>query len=408
MPRDFLSDEMGSPVNEKLPGRDFLEEAKIQEQPQENIGTSIAKVPFRIGEDIYKGGVNLIKNIPQYYESAKSEVPGIFSAFRNDPFHALSQVSAGIAELGQNTFNMPHDVINYLSKRLNIVPQDLNKMVQMGRMPEDTQQAINQVFGMPNQPGEELIRGIPRNALNIAAGSKALSVLNPINLRYSNIAKNVVKEEGKQIKSHTKQYNQIWNEADKYGYNQVPIDKYNLSKNLDVIEKYKTPKEYQALKDFIKNPTLEKAQRAQSDMGVISRALEEKSKKGSLLSEEKLLFNAAKEAEKHIEENMFKNNQGEINNSLQKKYKKLSRSYRENVVPYKYNKDIQDFKNRKIKAKELVNSLSHGEFAVKKGSSHPAIGIRNFINPTWNKAGTMGVMGLLYNNIMGNKTSENP
>jgi hypothetical protein len=72
---------------------------------------------------------------------------------------------------------------------------------------------------------------------------------------------------------------------------------------------------------------------------------------------------------------------GNLNEPLQDKYKKLTKSYRENVVPYKYNKAIQDFKAQEMLPKELVNALSRGEFAAKKGSKHRAIGIRNNLGP---------------------------
>lgn len=402
MPRDFLSDEMGSPVNESLPGRDFLQES----QPKESLSTSLAMAVPRVGEDILRGGANFLKNIPQYYESAKTEVPGAFNVIKNTPGRAGSQAMAGLAELGQNVFNTPHDIVNYLSQRLNLVPEDINKKVQMARMPADTENAINQIFGTPQQPGEALIRGIPRNALNILAAKPIASALNPLKLTSGGIAKNVLKETEKQIGKHTDMYNKIWNKAEKSGFNQVPVDQSLLNKHFEVIEKYKTPREYEALKEFINNPTLEKAQKAQSDMGVIARALEEKSRTASLLSEEKALFNAAKETEKHIENNMFKNAQGEINKGLQNEYGKVTKSYRENVVPYRYNPYIQKYKAREITAPELVNALSRGEFAAKKGSKHPAIKINKKF-PLVGTLGTGALGGYLAHELLGNKTPEN-
>lgn len=380
----------------------------LSQQPQqESLGTAAAKAPFRIGEDVARGAYNFVKDIPKYYEAAKTEVPGAISLLATNPRHAASQGAAGVAELGQNIFNLPHDAVNYATNRLNLIPQSVNQKVQMGRMPDSSEQ-INQTFGRPDEQGENLIRGLGRNVLNLIAGGKAANVLNPANLTAKSIAKDVLNTEKKQIGIHSKAYNQIWNEAEKTGFNAVPVDSNILNRNLDVISKYKTPKEYESLNKLINDPTLENAQRAQSDMGHISRGLEDRSRRGSLTSEEKAVYDAAQQTEKHIQENMFKDKSGQTNEMLQKKYGDVTKSYRENVVPYKYNPQIQAYKNKELLAKELVNSLSRGEFAAKKGGAHPAIGIRNALadHPYLSGAG-LGTLGtVLYNEMMGNKTPE--
>lgn len=390
MPRDFLADDSDTPQEsyQAMP-RDFLAE------PQgESKLASVALAAPRIGEDIIKSGYSAIRKIPDYYQSSKTEIPAAIEQIINNPTYAGKQATAGLAELGQNVFNTPHDIVNYLSQRLNLVPENINKMVQMGRMPSDTEGMINQSFGEANQPGAELLRGIPRNALNIGGTAGLAKFINPLRFTAGGIAKNVVKEEAKQIAQHSARYNKIWDIAEKTGFNEVPADMNALNKNFNIIEKYKTPREFNALKEFINSPTLANAQKAQSDMGVISRALEEKSRTSSLLSEEKNLYNAAKEAEKNIEGNMFKNKAGETNNSLQDIYKKLTNSYRENVVPYKYHPAIQAYKAKEMTAPELVNALSRGEFAAKKGWTHPAIKVNKLL-PSTSLMGATGLTGLI-------------
>lgn len=412
MPIDFLGDDFeSSPTANQIAGRDFLGEENMNMRPQESFGTSAALALPRIGTDIAKGAYQFGQKIPEYFRQSKTEIPGALNIIQQDPMRALRQGWAGLAELGQNVFNTPHDLTNYFTNRLNLIPENINQMVQMSRMPSDTSQMINEGLGEAKEPGEALLRGLPRNALNIIGGSALAKVANPMRFTSGGIAKNVLKEEAKQIESHSKRYNNIWDEANKTGFNQVPIDKNILNKNLDVIEKYKTPKEFNALKEFIENPTLEKAQRAQSDMGVISRALEKKSRTSSLLSEEKSIYDAAKEAEKHIEGNMFKNENGNVNNKLKNQYDKLTESYRENVVPYRYNPSIQAFKNKDITAKELVNSLSRGSFAAKKGSKHPSITINNLLKPSGYLGGIgllsgAGLLGYLSHDLLGKKESS--
>ena len=159
----------------------------------------------------------------------------------------------------------------------------------------------------------------------------------------------------------------------------------------------------------MEDPTIRNAQKAQSDMGIIHRQLEKKSRSGSLTSEEQSIYKAAHEAEKHIESNMFKNTSGNINNALQNKYQKLTKSYRQNVVPYKYNQAIQKYKAGESLPEELVNALSKGEFAAKKGSKHKAIGIRNNlpgIATAGSGLGALGGLEYLYKQMFGDHTVE--
>jgi hypothetical protein len=374
-----------------------------QKAPQEGLGAALLKAPFRAGEDLYQGAAGFVKNIPGYFNQAQSEVPGAFNALRQHPLHALGQVGAGITEMGHNLLNSPRGIADYFSNRLNIIPQEYAQKVPYQ---EDISGAINQVFGEPQYSGEKLLRGTGRNAINLLGAKGVGTTLNPLNLTAKNIAKDVLRTEKQQVLEHGKRYNKIWNEAEKTGYNQVPVNQKLLSDNLSTIEKYKTPREYQSLEDFILEPTLQNAQKAQSDMGIIHRQLEKKSRRGSLTSEEQAIYKAAKDAEKHIENNMFKDGKGNVNNALQSEYQKLSKSYRQNVVPYKYNQAIQKYKADEILPRELVNSLSKGEFAAKKGGEHRAIGIRNNLGPI--SVGSALGVGLpwLYKQMFGDNNPE--
>lgn len=365
---------------------------------------ALAQAPSKIWEDVTGSVKNFLTNIPRYYEAAKTEVPGVIPAFKNNPLHAARQLAAGLPELGQKVFNTPHDVINYLSQRLNLIPQDINRMVQMGRMPEDTQQAINQYYGTPNQPGEKLLRGIIPSIPNAVAVGGVASLANPLRYTSGGIAKNVLRETDKQILSHNKKYNKIWKEADKSGFNDVPYDRNLLQENHYIIDKFYPEKSTISLKTFLEEPRLETAQGAQSDLGQLRRSLEEKSRTTPLLESEKLLHKVIYDTEKHIENNMFKNSKGEINQSLKNKYKKVTNSYRKNVVPYRYNPAIQAYKAEELTAPELVNALSRGAFARQKGWKHPAIKINQLSK---SKAGWLGAGAILGKELFGAGEQDN-
>ena len=376
------------------------EPSSRQPQPNESLGEAAIKAPFRLYEDAKDRVYNTIKNIPQNYESTKKGITGAFAVTNPNRVNELNQLGAGLAEQGNSLYNIPHDISNYATNRLNLIPKEFNEKVQNHRMPDMTE-AINKRFGKPQDAGEEALRWTAKNSLNLLGVGKAANVLNPRNLTNAGIARNVVAEEGRQIAHHTNMYNNLWRSADRAGIRNVPVDQNLVGTNLNFIRQYKSPKDYRTLEYFNQHPTLPNAQAAVSDLRKITRALDEKSKTSSLTGEERSLYDAASHTERHIESNMFRNANGSVNQRLANRYRHISNSYRENVVPYRYDKDIQEFKDRNITAKQLVQRLSTGAFAAKKLGSHPAIRIRNSIVPVAKGTGIIGGGKYLYDQAFG-------
>ena len=183
-PRDFLEDnQQNTPSNIEINGnnpRDFLAE---NEEPKESLGWSAFLAPFRVGMDLGAGAYNAAQSIPSYWRKAQTEIPGAITTLGQHPIHATGQGLAGLAQYGKNVFNLPHDIANYASNRLHLLPQNINQMIQMGRMPEDTEQMINSYFGQTKYPGEELLRGLPRNVNKIAGALGLADALPPLTRR---------------------------------------------------------------------------------------------------------------------------------------------------------------------------------------------------------------------------------
>ncbi|CAK0750999.1 hypothetical protein CCP3SC1AL1_1810004 [Gammaproteobacteria bacterium] len=365
----------------------------------ESIGLAALKAPYRVGEDLYKGLAGAIKSIPGYLEQAKTEVPGAWGSLIEHPERAAAQLGAGVTEMGHNLLNVPRGLANYASNRLNLLPQEYANKVPYQ---QDISQDINNVFGEPKYEGEKFIRGVGRNALNIAGGAGLARNLNPLNLTNSGIARNVVREQRRQEGAHTNQYNRLWEDAERAGIDNVPVSNHLIDTNLAFIRQYKSPRDYRGLEYFREHPTLPNAQSATSDLKGIMRSLDEKSKSSSLTTEERHLYDAADHTVRHIEGNMFLNADGTVNQRLADRHRGINTSYRENVVPYRYNKNIQNYIDEKSTAPELVNSLSKGEFARKKGWNHPAIKIRNAVPKAVLGTGSIGGLGWLIKQMFGN------
>ena len=379
MPRDFLSDEPGAIVTDKPSGRDFLSESN---QPEESLGAAAFMALPRIAEDVGRGVVEFAKKIPDYYQSAKKEVPGIAGLFREHPGRAGSQLLAGLTEAGHNSLNVPQSIAQYAEGRLNLLPKGYAEKVPHQ---QDISSEINQAFGKPQYPGEELFRGVGRNAADLLGVAKAGSVLNPMNLTAGSIAKDIVKTGEKNKSNYSKMYTDLWNQAGKKNFDDlssvVPL------LDMETLKKYTPKKKIAYLEDFNKQPSLERAHNAKSDLLKVARKLEEKV---TLNGAERKQYKAVSNAIGDLEENMFKNKIGVPDMAMKDKYRKLQTGYAKDVVPY-MNKYISQYKRKDISSKELLNALSKGAFREKKGSSHLALGVREKMTPALALLGAGGL-----------------
>lgn len=364
----------------------------IKKQSNERFAVSAFKAPYRIGEDIIKGTYSAIKDLPKYYESAKTEVPGVLNLIEDNPLHALSQTGAGITELGHNLLNFPRGMAEYMSNRLNLLPKELVEKIPYQK---DISQDINEFFGKPEYPGEELIRGLGRNAINFMGAGKVASALNPMNLTAKNIAKNVLSAAEENKRKYSSYYNNLWKEADKKGFGNLSTVVNSI--DVDTLRKYSPKKSIVGIEEFVKNPNLRNAHAAKSDLLRMQRDL---GKLTTLRTAERQQLKAVTDAIQHIQDNMFKNEKGILDPKMLSKYNEIQQGYAKDVVPYK-NKAINKFKKNEISAKELVNSLSGGEFSAKVGKNHPAIKLRPKILPVVGGLASYPFLKAIYENMMG-------
>jgi hypothetical protein len=397
MPMDFLGDsELNQPMQSQNLPRDFLMEP---EKENESLGTSLGMALPRIGTDLAKSAYSAFQQIPSYLEKAKTEIPGMFNVMHEHPMHALGQAAAGLPELGNQLLNMPKNTADYLSQRLHLLPENIaQKVPQQG----DISQGINEIFGQPQYPGEALMRGGVRNAINLAGAGEIANVLNPVNLSAKSIAKDVLRTGEQNKKIYSGLYNNLWKEAESKGYGDMAHIKPQI--DIDTIRKFSPKKSIKGIEDFISNPTVQTAHSAKSDLLRIQRDL---GRQTTLRTAERQQLKAASDAIDNIQNSMFKNKQGLVDQNLLDKYNKIQQGYANEVIPYK-NKAINKFKRNEISSKELVNSLSKGEFMAKRGQYHKAMGFRNALknHPYLTGAGAGGLATLLYNEMFGNKDSH--
>jgi hypothetical protein len=208
-----------------------------QQMPgQESIGKSLIYAIPRIGEDIAKGAYQFAKNIPNYYGSAKTEIPGLINVSYQHPLHTLSQAVAGSQEAINQLAQLPLNISQYGQQRLGLVPQGVVNAIS-AITPQDTTQAINQLFGKPQYPGETLVRGIARNIPTIAG---ATSIIKPLLSSTKNAIKNTIIDTHDALENEAAQgFKTVSDEVNKRGISQVSINNQLLQGLSDYFPKTK-------------------------------------------------------------------------------------------------------------------------------------------------------------------------
>lgn len=380
MPRDFLMKDTSSKNYQERSPRDFLSQPE-----KESLSESILYAVPRIGEDILNSAFNFAQNIPSYYESAKTEIPGIFTTARKNPKSLAFQGLAGANEMVNTLAQLPKNIAEYGSNRLNLLPQEVPKII--GKItPEDTTQSINNLFGEPKNPGEALLRGGIRNIPNLLATKAITSKLNPMQLTSENIAKSIIEAKRKNKELYGEKYSDLFKKAENEGYGwQIK----NPAIDIKSIRKYSPSKKIEAVEDFMKNPSAETAHFAKSDLKAIQRGLD---KEGTLNTAQRKQYKAVNDAIGYIDEHILTNKLGVRSPELKEKYRDINTGYRKEVVPYTTNSNIQKYGAGKKTAKELIPSLKKGEFAAQRGTfkHHPALILQDALKKALIAAGIGG------------------
>lgn len=146
-------------------------------QPEEDEGLlkSLAYAPFRVAKDVGLGAWHGLQKIPGLYESAKTEVPGLWDIAKNHKAHAAMQALAGSQEAINNLNHIPVGLTQYANQRLHLLPKAVPTF--LNKITPETTEAINQLFDKPKYQGEKLIRGATRNLPGLIPATKALGTL---------------------------------------------------------------------------------------------------------------------------------------------------------------------------------------------------------------------------------------
>lgn len=288
-----------------------------------------------------------------------------------DP-NILNQLNAGQSAVDQTKQQqnisqpMQDPLVSSPANVLHQQPEMVDTFI--GQMPRELPPHLQR----GTKENEELIE----NMIEAGASGPGLGqvVKAPFQLSLKNIAKKIVESKNREKLFHQTQYDRLWDAAKKEGINKIRLNT-KYGEDFNKVKKYSSEKYYGALDKFIKNPTLENAQRAQSDLGKLINS--NQLNKEVLTSEEQATKKSANKLRDYIKDQMFRDKSGKLNQELKSQYDKISGSYAKNFKPYDI-KQINLFEKGKRTPDQLIKSLKSGSFMAERGKEfHPELSRRN-------------------------------
>jgi hypothetical protein len=357
-----------------------LQEAQPQ-QPQKNVvpekrnllqmlsenplnPLALMKAAPQMGSDI----LSMIGSGVEKLGQAPSEISGAYNLLKENPTQAGRAALAGLPTMGHELLNAPSDIGNYL-QRLGLAPKELTEKIPRQK---DITEDINKTFKLTGSPGEALLTGLVSNIPSIASGAQLGKKIATYPSKFSakSIMENIVKTGKEQSKKFEIEYGDLFKKAESR-----KVGNFDLN-NIDekTIKLRANPKYTEALDDFLKEPTLENAQSAQSDLGKYIDFLDNKP---TLTKKQQKSLKASKDARQYIKENMFKDKEGKLHEDLLNEYEKINARYPSEKLSYSQNKAIKAYKKGELVPKEALQKISKGKFYAQRGSAHPEIDRRS-------------------------------
>ncbi len=189
---DYLADDFQPPNQEQY--IDYL-----SDEPQESLGKSLLYAPGRIAGDLgtalAKGLYHGIQGTPDFIRRVAPEIGRAISPINfsgESPTERFEksrerskQSAAGLTEWAGNLANLPRAGSEYFENRLNLLPRGTSEKIPFI---EDVEGRVNNVFGAPQNEGDETARMLARNVLNVVPAGKAAGAVGS-RLRPSNYLK---------------------------------------------------------------------------------------------------------------------------------------------------------------------------------------------------------------------------
>lgn len=292
-----------------------------------------------------------------------------------DETHYGKRALAGLGQMGHKLLNSPYDLGKGLQEELMAISKPIDEHFNVDKYVkfQETPDVLEKIRFRPDfdyekavglegegKLSERVLQGLLRNAPEILGGTKlALDVgKGAINLGKSFTAKNIAesiqkgKAEAKDL--YRGKYSDLFKKAKDSGIAEVSKPKIDIN----TITKNSMPKYHETLLEFAKNPTLENAHWAQSDLGKFVRHMEKVGTNNPLTSSQIKAVKEAQNAQQKIKNAMFAENKLNANSELAKEYGQISGGYATDVVPYSSARALTKFERGELSSSDLISRLN--------------------------------------------------
>ncbi len=335
---------------------------------------------------------------------APLQLPGLYREAMGVSHSGLGRFGqnllAGLAQGGHGLLNTPSNVGRYAEEK-GFLPEGWGQAI-----PRQQEYDFAHAAGInDSQPGDALAQSLARMATSGFAGGPARALFldaigqneNPIEAagnvlipqglakiaggaanmaNRGNAAKGLVEAEKVAQKSATQKYTSIFNTAEEAG-----AGKNLKAPKVDIksIKKGSPDGKFiKSLEQAQSNPTLENINKAQSDLGKFIRNNENKP---NLPSNQIKALHEASKAQQQYKDTLYKAFEKAGKPELVDSYIKANEFYKNEVVPYRKSKPLQEFKRGERTAPGLVKSLAKSDkFKAQLGKKHPEVKTSHALN----------------------------
>lgn len=320
--------------------------------------------------DLISKGFSTAVGLPSAIAALPGEAYGGAKQILTNPKRAAQNIGGGFGDVGHGLLSSLGNVRDYLAKKdlisknapslrlpESILPKDFNYQEALGRQGQ--------------QKGDALLAGLPAGAALLPVSEFALGQAAKLpGISSKGIARQLSQNKQKAIREASADYNQFFDTAKQLGVKEVEVPKMDSSKIIN----HSIPKYHESLKQFLKNPTLENAHWAQSELGALERHLTKLHDKQGLTPTEIRTLRATTQAKDNIKKSMFSNKGLGGHEPLAERYNQLSSDYLEKVIPYKSLQDLSAYEKGKMRPRTLIKSVRNDEdFMLKMQKHYPGM-----------------------------------
>lgn len=294
-------------------------------------------------------------------------------------------IAAGLAGLGHGIINTPHDIsqgIEGLGDYLNTKDSYWKDKVNPERLKPSEYIPHQQEYNFAQMLGQEgngtdadnLLQGLIAHSPEIAGAAGLMKAgLKAIPVTAKGITNKLSSHKKEALNQANIEYSDLFNQAANQGITHVMPPK-SAIENVGRITSNSQKKHNQSLNEYILNPTLENAHRAQSELGSLERHLDSIANKNGLTPTQHKTLRAAQKAREDIKSQMFAENALGANPQLGELYKHITNNYRKNVIPYTRLQELTETEQGRMLPKKAVKQLlNDDQFMIELSKRYPGL-----------------------------------